>query len=193
VLVEVQLGSLAALRNKVRALLDDGHRVRIVKPLIAEKRLIRLDAPDGQIVSDRKSPKRETLIDLFQELVYFTKVFPHRRLELEIPLIDMEETRYPGHGRRRRWRENDFIVADQRLLAVREVQTIKRAVDLLRLLPAVPPQQFDTGVLAESLQVRRNVAQRVAYCLRECGAAKVVAKSGNAWVYRLTRRPRRAA
>ena len=30
--------------------------------------------------------------------VHFTRVFPHRRLTLEVVLIEIEEWRYPGHG-----------------------------------------------------------------------------------------------
>ena len=44
----------------------------------------------------------DTYTDLFDDLVHFTRVFPHRRLTLEVPLVDIEEWRYPGHGRRRR-------------------------------------------------------------------------------------------
>ena len=44
---------------------------------------------------------RGTFVDLFDELVHFTRVFPHPRLALEVVLVEIEEWRYPGHGRRR--------------------------------------------------------------------------------------------
>ena len=47
---------------------------------------------------------RDFLIDLFAELVYFTQLFPNPNLTIDAPLVDVEEWRYPGHGRRRRWR-----------------------------------------------------------------------------------------
>ena len=71
---------------------------------------------DGPVASRRLSPKRGTLLDLFHELVYFTRAFPHPNLTIEAVLVEIEEWRYPGHGRRRRWRKNDFVVADQRLV-----------------------------------------------------------------------------
>jgi hypothetical protein len=37
--------------------------------------------------------------------------------------------------------------------------------------------------LAESLGVHRWVAQRIAYCLRQTGAVRKVAKHGNACLY----------
>jgi len=54
-------------------------------------------------VSRRWSPKRGAAVDIFDDLVHFTRAFPHKRLTLEVPLVEVEELRYPGHGRRRRW------------------------------------------------------------------------------------------
>ena len=181
-LIEIQHGSLAAIRDKVRRLLAD-HRVLIVKPLVVRKTLIKQDAKDGAVCSRRISPKRGTLVDLFDELVHFTRVFPHPRLALEVVLVEIEEWRYPGHGRRRWWRRNDQVVADQKLVSVGAIQRLRTAADLVKLLPAPLPSRFHTGQLAESLDISRRVAQRVAYCLREMGAVKSVGKQGNAFVY----------
>ncbi|MFT7644160.1 MAG: hypothetical protein ACI9G1_005926, partial [Pirellulaceae bacterium] len=101
-LVEIQHGSLAAIRDKVADLLAQDHRVLVVKPIVARKYLVKQDAKSGQVVSRRLSPKRGTVVDLFDELVYFTRVFPHKNLAIEVPLVEIEEYRYPGHGRRRR-------------------------------------------------------------------------------------------
>lgn len=129
--------------------------------------------------------------DLFHELVYFTRVFPHRRLTLEVVLVDVEERRYPGHGRRRRWRVRDHQVEDQCLVAVREVHRFRTAKDLLNLLPADLPAPFHTGHLAERMGISRFFAQRIAYCLRHMGALHPAGKQGNAHLY--TRRGRRKA
>ena len=97
-LVEIQHGSLAAIRDKVARLLRD-HRVLVVKPIVARKRIVRQNAPGGTVVGRRWSPKRGQAIDLFDDLVYFTRVFPHDNLTLEVPMVQVEEWRYPGHGR----------------------------------------------------------------------------------------------
>jgi hypothetical protein len=59
--------------------------VLVVKPIIARKHLIKLRRAGGKEVSRRRSPKQRTLLDVFDELVHFTRVFPHRRLTLEVP------------------------------------------------------------------------------------------------------------
>jgi hypothetical protein len=189
-LVEIQHGSLAAIRDKIRRLLRT-HRVRVVKPIVANKLLVKLDRLGGAEISRRRSPKRGALLDVFDELVYFTRVFPHKRLVLEVVLVDVEERRYPGSGKRRRRRESDFEIEDQFLVAVVATHSFATCDDLLKLLPRRLPAEFHTGLLSERLKAPRWIAQRIAYCLREMGALKVVGKQGNAILY--AKAARRAA
>lgn len=181
-LVEIQHGSLAAIRDKVRKLLDD-YDVTVVKPIVVRKLLIKQSAKGGRVTERRLSPKRGTLLDLFDELIYFTNVFPHRRLTLDVPLVDIEEWRYPGHGRRRRWRHRDHQIEDQRLLEVRETHQLRTAADLAGLVSCSLPRPFHTGQLAESLSVDRWIAQRIAYCFRKIGTVHQTGKQGNARLY----------
>jgi hypothetical protein len=181
-LIEIQHGALSAIRDKIKALLAE-HRVTVVKPIVVQRVLIKRTSKGGPIVGRRLSPKRGALIDLFDELVHFTRVFPHKRLTLEVPLVDIEEWRYPGHGRRRRWREADYQIEDQKLVAVHATHRFRTAADLTRLLPCPVPHPFHTGHLAESLQVHRWQAQRIAYCFREMGAVRDIGKQGNTRLY----------
>lgn len=184
-LVEIQHGSLAAIRDKVQRLCKK-HDVLVVKPVVARKTIIRLTT-DGLEESRRQSPKRGCLLDIFDELVYFTRAFPHRRLTLELRLVEIEEERKPGHGRRRRWRRNDHVVVDQRMTTAGEPRRVQTAADLLSLLPAPLPSPFHTAELAALADVPRGIAQRIAYCLREMGAVETIGKKGNALLYRVRR------
>jgi hypothetical protein len=181
-LIEIQHGGLASIRTKIKRLLDQ-YDVLVVKPLVVKKHLVRLARRGGKELSRRLSPKQATPLDLFHELVYFTRVFPHPRLMLETPLVEVEERRYPGHGRRRRWRKSDHVVEDQRLLAVNGVHRFQAAADLLSLLPADLPQPFHSGHIADQLGIHRWIAQRITYCLRQTGAASTCGKQGNTLLY----------
>jgi hypothetical protein len=183
-LVEIQLASLTAIRDKIATLLKK-HRVLVVKPIVVRKHLVKLRSAGGKAVSRRRSPKQGTLFDVFDELVHFTRVFPHPRLAIEVLLVEIEEWRYPGHGRRRWRRDNDHQVEDQKLLAVHAIHAFRTAADLCRLLPPAMPQPFHTGQLADALGVERWLAQRMAYCLRETGAIQSVGKLRGAWLYEL--------
>ena len=89
-LVEIQHGRLGAISFKIAELLKN-HDVRVVKPIVPEKQIIKRRRRGGKIVSQRRSPKRGKLLDVFHDLVYFTKVFPHPRLTIEAVLVDVEE------------------------------------------------------------------------------------------------------
>ncbi|NIP87163.1 MAG: hypothetical protein GTO03_17025 [Planctomycetales bacterium] len=182
-LIEIQHGSLAAIRDKVQDLLRD-HRVLVVKPIVATKQLIKRKRKDGAVVSRRRSPRRGSLLDLFDELVYFTRVFPHPNLAVEAVLVDVEEWRYPGHGRRRYRRASDFQVEDQKLVEVRQKCRLAEAADLWKLLPRCRLKcPFHTGDLARGLNTNRGIAQRIAYVMRKTAAVRQVGKRGNALLY----------
>ena len=181
-LIEIQHGSLAAIRRKVQELLRS-HRVLVVKPIVLQKRLVKQQTRGGKILGRRVSPKRGSVIDLFDQLIYFTRVFPHQNLTLEVPLVDVEEWRYPGHGRRRRRRRNDHQVEDQRLLKLHRVYRFRTSGDLLQLVPRELPNPFHTGHLAAKMDIPRWMAQRIAYCLRHMGGLNEVGKQGNTRLY----------
>lgn len=181
-LIEIQHGSLAAIRDKVRQLLRR-HSVLVVKPIVRRKQLVSQNGKGGKVLRRRKSPKSGTALNLFDELVYFSRVFPHKNLTLEVALVDIEEWRYPGHGRRRRHRKNDHQVEDQRLIELEPIGQLRKSCDLWMLLPDQLPSPFHTGHLAEAAGISRWEAQRIAYCLRKTGAARQVGKEGNSLLY----------
>lgn len=182
-LIEVQHSGLSSIRDKVKQLLRK-HDVEVIKPLIARKRLINLAEKDGPELKRRWSPKRCSELDLFHELMYFTRVFPHRRLTLRIPLIEIEESRFP-HQRRNK-RRGQFKINDQSLLRVVSENVYQTRADLRQLLPGDLPSVFGTLELSESLQIDRWFAQRIAYCLRKTGTVREVGKKGNSIQYRFS-------
>ena len=184
-LIEIQRSSLSSIRDKIQRLLTLGFTVDVVKPLVTRKRLVKLSKKGGSIVDSRWSPKRGTILDLFDELIYFTRVFPHPNLTLITPMIEIEEIRYPGSGKRRRRRKRDFIVDDRQILEMGDAVFFRTVEDLHRLLPKDLPKKFDTGELAKAMNIPRSQAQRIAYVMRKTGALVEVEKRGNAIVCRL--------
>lgn len=182
-LIEIQLASLSAIRSKVADLLTD-HDVTIVKPIVRRRLLVKVDPRRGVRQSQRWSPKRGQFVDMFHELLYFTRVFPHARLGLEVLLIDLEEHRVPCPPRRRRRWSVEHQVADQKLLEIVDRTTIKTADDLWRILPQTPALPFDTATLATALQVDRWFAQRIAYVLKHCGTIVPIGKRQRSWLYK---------
>ena len=182
-LIEIQHGSLSAIRPKIRNLRND-HKITVVKPLVARKYLVKRAGKDKPISDRRLSPKKAQILEIFHDLVYFRDVFPHPNIVLDIPMVSIEEWRYPGHGKRRRWRKNDFEVEDQKLVEIEKTHRFKNLRDLMKLIPRRRLKQpFHTMDLAKEMSIDRWFAQRIAYVLREMQAIKPVGKNGNAILY----------
>jgi hypothetical protein len=137
------------------------------------------------------SPKRGAAVDVFDDLIYFTRVFPHPNLTIEIPLIRVEQTRVPER-RRRRWRR-DYRVADVCLESVGASYQLSRPEDLLTLLGwASPPATFNTADLAAAIDRPRWFAQKVAYVLRNTGAIRSEGRNRSGVIYQAAE-PQRAS
>lgn len=186
-LIEVQSAPLGAIRDKVRTLVEQ-HDVLVIKPLAARKTLIKLKKKNGPVVSTRASPRRETVCDLFIELVNFVPLFPHPRLTLDVLLTEQEEHRVPTKRRRRRGK--DYRVLDRRLVNVVETYRFRTADDILALLPAELPTAFTTADLARLLNIPRWLAQKMAYCLRRMETIEVVGVSQRSRLYERRSNPR---
>ena len=83
-LVEVQTGSFSPLRAKLDALLDR-HRMRIVHPIPAQRRILRVDE-HGEVLSTRPSPKKPKATTIFDGLVSFPTLLSHPNLTIEVML-----------------------------------------------------------------------------------------------------------
>ncbi len=179
VLVEVQSKGLGTLRTKLSGLLAD-HEVRVVKPVVIGRRVVRRARRDGPDLSARSSPKRGALIDVFDDLVGLASVFPHANLRIDVLAVEIDEVRISLE------RRPGYAVADRRLREVVTTVSLREAGDLWALLPGDWSERFTTRNLAERLGRPAGFAQRVAYCLRLAGAVDTLGKDDRRRVYART-------
>jgi hypothetical protein len=178
-LVEVQTGGFGALGRKLDALLDQ-HRVRIVHPVAAERRIIRVDE-HGEVTSIRRSPKRATVVEVFDKLVAFPVLLTHPNLTVEVLLLREDHVRGVGPvSSRRRTRDP----GERRLVEVLDRIEFRTTDDILRALPALPQEPFSTRELASLLVCSARLAQRTAYCLRMIAILEPAGKRGRTPLHR---------
>ena len=180
-LVEVQTGGFGALGKKLDVLLDD-HRVRIVHPVAAERRIVRVDE-HGEVLATRLSPKRATAVEVFDKLVAFPSLLTHPHLTIEVLLLREDHIRLPQPvTTRRRTRDP----GERRLVEVIDRIALRTPADVLAALPALPPEPFSTRELAVCLSCGTVLAQRTLYCLRAIGLVEPAGKRGRAPLHALT-------
>jgi len=179
VLTEIQSGGLGSLKPKLRSLLPH-HRIRVVRPIVLRRTIVRRERADGPDLSRRRSPHRGSLAEAFDDLVGLASLIPDPNLIVEFAGVAVDEIRLS------RRRKPGYLVVDRRLNEVLESTAICEPADLWQLLPIgiSRAEPFTTDDLARKLGKPRFFAQRVAYCLRVAGAALPVGKRGNTVIYR---------
>jgi hypothetical protein len=183
-LVEVQTGGFGALATKLDALLDE-HRIRVVHPVPAERRIVRVDE-NGQVLgTPRRSPKRETAVAVFDKLVAFPSLLTHPNLTIEVLLLREDHIRRPQPTTTRR-RTRD--PGERRLVEVLDRVTLKTPEDILAALPALPLEPFSTRELAAVLRCTTLLAQRTLYCLRLTGIVEPAGRRGRVPLHALAAR-----
>jgi len=175
-LVEIQSGALGPLRGKLARLLFE-HQIRVVKPVVVGKRIIRRAGRDGRDLSARMSPKRGQVLDVFDDLVGLVGIFPDPNLHIDVLEVVIDEVRVP------RKRRPGYTIMDRVLHETGAIVTLREAADLWKLVPVILPDRFTTIDLAHAIGRPMVFAQRVAYCLRKVGAVRQVGKVGNRVVY----------
>ena len=182
-LVEIQTGGFGPLGRKLDALLDD-HRVRVVHPVAAERRIVRVDA-EGEVLAARRSPKRETAAAVFDKLVAFPSLLTHPNLTVEVLLLREDHVRGPEPTKRRR-RTRD--PGERRLVEVLDRVALHTPQDIVAALPPLPSEPFTTRELAKILGGGTVLAQRTLYCLRAIDLVEPAGKRGRAPLHALTGR-----
>jgi hypothetical protein len=174
---------LSAIRRKCHDLLSR-HSLRVVKPVIIRTRIAKAKKSGGPVTSRRLSPKRGSVLDIFDELIYFIRVFPNPNLILEVPLVHVEQLRVPSKKRRRRW-QRDFRVQDVKLEAIEATVVLREPAHLFELV-GLPDEleTFNTLDIARATDRPRWVAQQIAYVLRKTGAIEPVERKRSGIVYR---------
>jgi hypothetical protein len=178
-LIEIQTRKFSAIKAKLRNLMRN-HPVRLVYPVAQEKWVIR-QTVSGEVIGRRKSPKRKSIVNVFEELVSIPTFIKHPNFEVEVILTREEEIRVNnGKGS---WKRKGWSSIDRRLVDIVDRELFSSPTDFLRLIPDTIEEPFTTKTLAESLMSPRRVIQKMAYCLRKMEVLKIVGKDGNAHQY----------
>ncbi len=180
-LLEIQTGNFASIKPKLIHLVRS-HPIRLIYPIALEKWIVRLAKGESKGVTRRKSPKRGRLEDVFWEMVSIPQLLLNRSFSLEVLIIREEEAR--RYGGKRNWHRKGFVVEERRLLEVVDRKLFKESADWLTFIPA-GLESFTARDLAEAIDISQELAQKMAYCLRNAGVTNLMGKRGRANLYRV--------
>ena len=152
--VEIQTKGLSKLAAKIKDALDKGHKVTLVYPLVYRTRIILTDE-QGQLISNRLSPKKGCIYDIFREITGLTDILLNKRFTLEVVTINMIEHRVrtgepvQTANKSRRFKRN-WIKVNKRLDEILETRTFHKKKDYTSLLPENLPPEFCAKDIAKA-------------------------------------------
>ena len=154
----------------------------IVHPIAQKKWIVKVDHLTGEVLSKRLSPKKQTVLSVFDELVYIPEFLPNPNLTIEVLVTHIEEIRLnDGKGS---WRRSGWSIKDKRLVEVKKIKRI-RSDGYALLLPNSLPVAFTSKDLATQLQINRKSAQKILYTLYKASFICRIGRSGSSFLYSL--------
>jgi len=181
-LVEIQTTNFASIKKKLAQLLEN-HNVHLVYPIVIRCDIVKVAPDTGELLSTRKSPKKEDIYDLFSELIRIPHLILHPNLTIEAVFIKVREIRCDdGKGS---WRRRGVSIVDRSLAEVVESRLFSATSDYVSLLPSDLPNPFTNKDLAECARTTRGKAQKMTYALKKASLLVEVGKEGNSILYAL--------
>lgn len=174
-LVEVQTKGLYKIAPKVLAL-SVSHNVRVVHPLAVETSILRLDPKTGELLSERKSPKRADLYSIFDELMRATGLIAAKGVTVEILFVRTRELRTrDGSGS---WRRRGDRTLSRELVEVLSSRSFRTARQWLALIPPGLEPPWSSKSLGEALGLSPERARRILYSYEKAGLIVAAGRDG---------------
>ncbi len=182
-IIEIQTGNFASIKKKIATLVAE-YKVLIVYPIAKEKKIIKLNT-DGEILSQRKSPKKGDFYHVFNELVYLNELLVHANLAIEVVLTKEKEIRIDdGLGS---WRRKGVSIVEHHLVGLEEKLLLNSNKDYLDFIPQSLATPFTNKELASCCNYPLTIARKMTYTLRQMGLLELAKKKGNTNYYTIKR------
>jgi hypothetical protein len=180
--IEIQTADFGSFKRKAKKLASQG-KIRVVYPIILTK-YIEVYDENGKRLYRRKSPRRGSIWDIFNELVYAPELPFTPNLAIELVFVDAAEKRIrDGKGS---WRRRGVSIRDRQLLAVHDRFRLKRRADYARFVPFQKNEKFTSALLGNKAGINIALARKALYVLTKIGIVEKIGKQRNTIVYRIT-------
>lgn len=181
-IVEVQTRAFRNLREKLPEFLTESS-VKVVFPIAGIKYISWVEPSTGEIVSRRRSPKRDSLCDFMLELYELRPILPLEGLSFDVVSLEMEEYKLLS-GRSRDRKHFGAARAERIPTRLLSITTLEEPEDFLATLPAGLGEEFTSAELASLAKISRNAAGKIISTLVTLGAIEKCGSRGRAYLYK---------
>lgn len=178
---EIQSAQFYRMRDKIKAFTEDNNELTVVFPIPHEKNIVWVDPDTGESSTPRRSPKKGSEYNIFNEIYTIRDMISNPRLGFIAILMDIIEYRYLSSRKNRK----DGAKRAERIPVriVKEVR-IKEKKDYSDLIPENIGEEFTVKEFAAAAKIPASLAQKTIYIMRLTGSVALKGKSGRKYVYK---------
>lgn len=182
-ITEIQTRNFGSMRKKLDFFLKN-YPVRLVYPRASIKWLVQINPETGEILSRRRSPKKDGMLELFRELYSIQSLLWDANFSITIPLMECEEYRIakpdakPFHKKYENYKLLPLSLLGESVISCPQ--------DLLNLLPETLPPQFTSADLKKYAKTTDRLSFYTISVLRSLGLIEQIGKKGRAFLYQIS-------
>ena len=176
-IIEIQTSSFNAMRKKLDCLLYK-YPITIVYPIINQKLIYNLDE-NGELISIKKSPKKENPLKIGKELYKINNLLNHPNLKFVCVILNIDEYRIPYINR---YKQNKMTRINQVPKEIIDLIELKDASSFMSLIPF--EDEFDAETFRKKLKLSLREASSTLIILRTVKAIEVVRNEGKKYIYK---------
>ena len=193
--IEIQTGSLAHLLAKCMAYISEKRKVTVVYPLAATKTIKTMDS-NGQLISCRKSPKKQNVYSMFRELTALCPILLDKNFTLEVLEAGITEERIKSpepvqSGNKRRRFPKQWQKSDKRLDEIFQKHVFHGKKSYMNLFPKKLPEVFLFHDFYEGLsldaKVKKDDARLMLWVYTHMGLVEYLGKQGRFNTYSIVK------
>ncbi|MBE6535109.1 MAG: winged helix-turn-helix transcriptional regulator [Ruminococcaceae bacterium] len=183
-LTEIQTSSFRPLGKKIKFYLTQtDFSVTVIRPVICEKTVIRMDKETGEIISQKRSPKHERDTDVLCDLYYLSPFLGDPRFCIKLLHITAEEYRFSERVRYRKSGAFDKDLCPVSLVGCTQISSV---FDVRKILPTeLTEKPFTSPEFAKLTKLR---ARRLSMALSLLMSLGILTreKDGRQYIYSVT-------
>lgn len=183
-IIEIQTRQFDRMRDKLQAFLPICP-VTIVYPVTAKKILVWIDPETGEEIERRKSPRKASIYDIFDELYKIKQFLPDENLRIKMMLLELEELKLlDGYGKDKKKRASKHDRVPLKLVGEMGMECKE---DYLQFVPfELLETEFTSKEFSKEAKIHPRMAGTVLHVLHYMGIVERVGKQGNAFVYKVS-------
>ena len=183
IIYEIQTGSFAPLREKIKWILENTtYKIIVIHP-IAETKWLNYINSNGDIEKRTKSPKKGSFKDIAGEVYYFQEFIENPRFSLVLLMMEAEQYKknsVTSSKKRPKYEKYELIP-----ISLLSAQIFKSTQDYKIFIPDALPEKFTTKNYSILTKIRGRDAYSIVKTLTYLGLFEEAGKIGRATAYTL--------